>query len=111
MKERDDNGRGPESFDLGVVGLGYVGLPMAVGASRAGLEVVGFDADARLIGRLRDAESHVETVSDVELAEARERGFSVIDAPEVLARARAIIICVPTPLRRGRRDLRVSVRR
>ena len=91
---------------IGVVGLGYVGLPLAVAFAEAGEDVVAVDADERKVTAIEAGQSYIEDVSDERLQAAR----SSIEpwthfAP--LARADAILICVPTPLTANREpDLR-----
>jgi UDP-N-acetyl-D-glucosamine dehydrogenase len=86
---------------IGVIGLGYVGLPLAVAFGRAGCEVIGVDLDPRKIQAIRDGRSYIEDVPDAELQELAGRLTAGEDyAP--LAGADAVIICVPTPLSRNR---------
>ena len=87
------------STSLVVVGLGYVGLPLAQEAVRAGLSVTGFDVAPRTIDGLNGGRSHVDDLSDDDIAEMLGAGFSATDDPSVIAGADAIVICVPTPLR------------
>ena len=85
-------------LDLVVVGLGYVGLPLAREACRAGLRVGGLDRDERVVGELAAGSSHVDDVSDADLAVMLSAGFTPTTDPAVIARARHVVICVPTPL-------------
>jgi UDP-N-acetyl-D-glucosamine dehydrogenase len=82
---------------VGIVGLGYVGLPLAVAFGEAGNAVVGYDTDARRVGRLREGESDIEDVSAASLA-ALGDAFEPSTDPAGLARCDAVLICVPTPL-------------
>ncbi len=82
---------------VGIIGLGYVGLPLAVAFAEAGCEVVGVDADQRRVGRLRRSESDVEDVASERLRSVAER-FTVTDEYRALATCEAVVICVPTPL-------------
>ena len=85
----------------GVIGLGYVGLPLAVELSRAGLEVVGFDLDARKVDAINRGESYIPDVPASEVAEFRRQGkLSATVDPSVIATLDTINICVPTPLRK-----------
>jgi UDP-N-acetyl-D-glucosamine dehydrogenase len=81
-----------------VIGLGYVGLPLAVEASRAGLEVVGLDLDRAVVDGLNAGRSHVDDLSDADIARMRETGFNATSDASVLADADVAVICVPTPL-------------
>ena len=84
---------------VGVVGLGYVGLPLAVAFAKTGLPVLGVDADAGRIDRIGRGQSPVEDVPDDVLAPLVRTGrLSVSRDISTLAAADAIIICVPTPL-------------
>lgn len=85
-------------FDIAVVGLGYVGLPLAVAASGAGLHVAGFDHSDRLVFTLAGGASHIDDLSDADIRKALDEGFFPTDDEAVLADAQSIVICVPTPL-------------
>ncbi len=89
---------GPDTPDLVVVGLGYVGLPLAQEACRSGLRVAGLDLDATVVQRLNQGRSHVDDLSDADIAAMREAGFSAHTDASVVAGARTVVICVPTPL-------------
>ncbi len=82
---------------IGIVGLGYVGLPLAVAFAEGGQEVVGLDADARKVEALGRGRSYVEDVSDASLASLASHIHPTSDHAE-LASCDAVVICVPTPL-------------
>ena len=82
---------------IGIVGLGYVGLPLAVAFGQAGHDVVGFDTDEARVGRLSRGESDIEDVPSEDLGALGE-SFAASTDPAVLAACDAILICVPTPL-------------
>ncbi|MFC0038243.1 nucleotide sugar dehydrogenase [Actinomadura rayongensis] len=84
--------------DLVVVGLGYVGLPLAREAVRAGLSVAGLDRDAGLVAALRAGRSHVDDVPAADVADMLARGFHPTDDAGIIAGASTVVICVPTPL-------------
>jgi len=86
---------------IGIVGLGYVGLPLAVAFAEAGHDVVGLDADPRKIEALQAGRSYVEDVADEVLAPLRER-LQATTRHADLAPCDAVIICVPTPLTSAR---------
>ncbi|WP_189325707.1 nucleotide sugar dehydrogenase [Streptomyces flaveus] len=86
------------AVDLVVVGLGYVGLPLARSASAAGLKVVGLDRSRRVVDALNSGRSHVDDITDAEVGAMLEQGFTAVDRAEVIADAAAVVICVPTPL-------------
>lgn len=84
---------------VGVVGLGYVGLPLAVAFAKAGMRVIGVDADAGRSGRIGSGQSPIEDVPSDELAPLVRTGrLTVAGSMNGLGLADAIIICVPTPL-------------
>jgi UDP-N-acetyl-D-glucosamine dehydrogenase len=86
-----------------VIGLGYVGLPLAVEFARAGFDVVGFDVAADRVDELNSGTSYIPDVSSAHLAEVVKAGrFRASTTPEVLADVDIIDICVPTPLRKTR---------
>jgi UDP-N-acetyl-D-glucosamine dehydrogenase len=82
---------------IGIVGLGYVGLPLAVAFAEAGDEVVGLDTDPRKIEGLNAGRSHIEDIPDASLAPLGERLRATANQAD-LASCDAIVICVPTPL-------------
>ena len=86
---------------VGIVGLGYVGLPLAVAFCEAGHEVVGVDVDARVVEALSRGESHVEDVPAEALAAIAER-FEATTRYADLAQVEAVIVAVPTPLTQNR---------
>jgi UDP-N-acetyl-D-glucosamine dehydrogenase len=86
---------------IGIVGLGYVGLPLAVAFCEAGHEVVGVDVDGRVVETLGAGHSHVEDVSAEALAGIRDR-FHPTTRYADLAKVDAVLVAVPTPLTRNR---------
>ncbi len=86
---------------IGVVGLGYVGLPLAVAFAEAGHDVVGLDADRTKVEALNEGRSYVEDVPDAALAPLRERLTATAEHAD-LGECEAIVICVPTPLTSSR---------
>ena len=91
-----------ERWTAGIIGLGYVGLPLAMTASRAGLDVIGFDVAADQVAALNAGHSHIDDVDDVELSAALKAGARFTSNEEDLAQADAIFIAVPSPLGRNR---------
>jgi UDP-N-acetyl-D-glucosamine dehydrogenase len=86
---------------VAIVGLGYVGLPLAMAFVDAGLSVVGVDVSAPLCAGLRAGRSHIDDIADATVAAARATGrFDATTDPAVMAGADAVVICVPTPLRK-----------
>lgn len=84
---------------IGVVGLGYVGLPLALTLIKKGLEVKGIDTDKRKIESLKKEKSYLTDVDDKSIQEANATNrFTVSTDFSLLSAVKAIIICVPTPL-------------
>ena len=84
--------------DVLVIGLGYVGLPLAVQAARAGFRVTGYDTSATIAAGLNAGLSHVDDVSGQEVAAARAQGFRATADEADIGPQDVIVICVPTPL-------------
>jgi UDP-N-acetyl-D-glucosamine dehydrogenase len=84
---------------FGIVGLGYVGLPLAVELGRAGFRVLGHDISEKVVTGLAAGHSHIKDVPDSDLREILKAGrFTVTTDAARLREADAISICVPTPL-------------
>ena len=84
-------------LQFGIVGLGYVGLPLAVELAQAGYRVLGFDLNPDVVEGLNAGRSHVKDVTDAQLQKQCER-FSATTDMSRLSEPDAISICVPTPL-------------
>jgi UDP-N-acetyl-D-glucosamine dehydrogenase len=84
-------------IQFGIVGLGYVGLPLAVELAQAGYRVLGFDLNPDVVEGLNAGRSHVKDVTDAQLQKQCER-FSATTDMSRLSEPDAISICVPTPL-------------
>ncbi len=89
-----------EATQLGVVGLGYVGLPLALATHDAGYEVIGVDVDDTVVDQLRGGESTVTDVSSSEVQDAVEDDVEFTTDYTALSDADGVCICVPTPLRK-----------
>lgn len=84
---------------FGIVGLGYVGLPLAVELGRVGFKVLGYDISQRVVDGLNAGNSHIKDIASEQVAALREkRLFEATTDPLRLVEADAISICVPTPL-------------
>lgn len=83
---------------LVIIGLGYVGLPLACEAARAGWSVSGLDVSPRVVSSLNEGRSHVDDVSDEDVAKLLETGFVAFGDESILSHADVVVICVPTPL-------------
>jgi UDP-N-acetyl-D-glucosamine dehydrogenase len=85
----------------GVVGLGYVGLPLAVELARAGFRTRGIDLDARKVNAINRGESYIQDVATADVAALRADGrLEATTDPAGIADLDTINICVPTPLRK-----------
>jgi UDP-N-acetyl-D-glucosamine dehydrogenase len=101
MSLANDLVRKAESRDVlfGIIGLGYVGLPLAVELAKAGYRVLGFDVSERVVEGLNKGTSHVKDISDAQLRDILKTGrFTATTDGARLREADAISICVPTPL-------------
>ncbi|OFV94316.1 MAG: UDP-N-acetyl-D-glucosamine dehydrogenase [Acidobacteria bacterium RIFCSPLOWO2_12_FULL_54_10] len=86
---------------LGVIGLGYVGLPLALTFSRAGYAVTGLDVDSKRVAALSAGHSYITDVSDSDIAHAlKERRLIPTTDMDQIAGLDVVTICVPTPLRK-----------
>jgi UDP-N-acetyl-D-glucosamine dehydrogenase len=83
---------------VGVIGLGYVGLPLSLAFARAGFPVLGFDIDPSKVERLHRGESYLSHIAPEAVREALGRRFEATSDFSRLAEADAVLICVPTPL-------------
>ena len=86
------------SSDLLVIGLGYVGLPLAQEATLSGFRVVGYDLNHELVAGLNSGRSHVGDISDAGIAEMLAKGFRATSKETDLGSPETVVICVPTPL-------------
>jgi len=87
-----------EISSLAVVGLGYVGLPLAQEACRSGISVTGFDTKESVVSCLMNGESHVDDLDSTDIAGMLEAGFAASGDSACIGNADVIVICVPTPL-------------
>lgn len=83
---------------VGIIGLGYVGLPLARAFSHGNFPVLGFDVDPKKVSKLMDGQSYIGHISDDLIQQMVSQGFSATTDFQRLAEADVIIICVPTPL-------------
>jgi len=97
---RKINGR---SARVGVIGLGYVGLPLIIRFSEEGFRVTGFDIDSRKVDSLNRGRSYIKHISSASISQIREKaGFEASHDMAGLRKMDAVIICVPTPLSANR---------
>jgi len=83
---------------VGVIGLGYVGLPLSLLLSEAGFIVTGFDIDQKKVDALEAGESYIFRIPAEEIREAREKNFRATSNFAGLSDQDAVLLCVPTPL-------------
>jgi len=84
--------------DLLVIGLGYVGLPLAQEAVLSGLVTAGFDVSPAVVAGLNAGHSHVGDINDADIARMLARGFRAFSDEAHLSEPDTVVICVPTPL-------------
>jgi UDP-N-acetyl-D-glucosamine dehydrogenase len=87
---------------VGIIGLGYVGLPLARAFTDGGFRVLGFDVDTAKVEKLTAGRSYIEQIPEAVIRDMRERGFEATDRFDRLNEPDAILICVPTPLTEAR---------
>ena len=83
---------------VGVIGLGYVGLPLSLLFAEAGFAVTGFDIDEKKVTDLEAGRSYIFRIPEEEIQSARKHGFNATGDFSKLSSMDAIIMCVPTPL-------------
>ena len=83
---------------VGIIGLGYVGLPLVLLFSQEGFRVTGFDIDAAKVDRLNAGESYIHRIDGEQIKAAHGKGFRATANFSEIAEVDAILICVPTPL-------------
>jgi UDP-N-acetyl-D-glucosamine dehydrogenase len=98
LRSKIDSG----SLRVGIIGLGYVGLPLARAFAERGIATLGFDVDSAKITRLERGESYIGHICDATIRQMRENRFEATTDFSRLDEPDAIIICVPTPLTEAR---------
>jgi len=83
---------------IGIIGLGYVGLPLAIRFSQERFKVTGFDIDEEKVKSLNDGKSYIKHINADDIADMANNGFRATVDFSKIAEVDAIIICVPTPL-------------
>lgn len=87
---------------VGIVGLGYVGLPLMLRYNAIGFDVLGIDIDEVKVERLNSGQSYIEHISSERIAQARQQGFEATTDFSRASQCDALILCVPTPLNKYR---------
>ena len=83
---------------IGIIGLGYVGLPLAIRFSEEGFKVIGFDIDDSKVNLLNNQKSYIKHIEEDLIGNMLERGFMATTDFSKITNVDAILICVPTPL-------------
>ncbi len=92
-------------YDVGVIGLGYVGLPLAIQATSSKLKVYGYDINENRVSDYNDGQSSIEDISNQELQKSLKDGLFLSADPKYLSDSEVIVISVPTPLTDYQPDL------
>ena len=92
-------------YDLAVIGLGYVGLPLAIEAANSNLNVAGYDINDSVVSNLNNSISHVEDISNEVLKDALSKDLLITNDSNVLGDSEYVVISVPTPLTDYQPDL------
>lgn len=87
---------------IGIIGLGYVGLPLARSLAAAGFKVLGFDVDQHKVDKLNSGRSYIQQIPHDTIQTMRKAGFEATSQFDRLGEADAVLICVPTPLTAAR---------
>ncbi len=83
---------------IGIIGMGYVGLPLTLLFSEQSFQVTGFDVDTTKVEALNSGASYIVRIPGSDIAKAQDSGFRATSAYTEISQMDAIIICVPTPL-------------
>ena len=87
---------------VGIIGLGYVGLPLARAFAKAGFRVIGFDLDPNKVTKLNQGQSYIRQIPASDIAQMRQNRFEATENFSRLGEADAVLVCVPTPLTESR---------
>src|SRR5699024_257405 len=81
-----------------IIGQGYVGLPLAEEATKAGWKVYGFDVSQKVVDGLNSGTSHIDDLTNEDIAAMIDRGYVATTDPECIKESQVSVVCVPTPL-------------
>lgn len=90
------------SISVGIVGLGYVGLPLALRFSEVGIKVLGFDIDQEKVAAIHAGKTYIKHIPDAAVAKGRDQGITATTDFSRAGEVDALILCVPTPLNQYR---------
>jgi UDP-N-acetyl-D-glucosamine dehydrogenase len=102
MKEQLINKFNNKTAIIGIIGLGYVGLPLMLRYTSIGYKVIGFDIDQNKVDLLSQGESYIEYISKQSIQKSLKQGFEATSEFKKISECDALIICVPTPLNKYR---------
>lgn len=85
-------------FKVGIIGLGYAGLPLALHFSKKKIKVIGFDTDLNKVELLNSGKSYIEYINDSEIRNALDNDFKAVNNFSLIEQVNYILVCVPTPL-------------
>jgi UDP-N-acetyl-D-glucosamine dehydrogenase len=88
---------------IGVIGLGYVGLPLLLRFSISGFKAIGFDSDVKKIDQIKSGKSYITHIADSKIIKAQKAGLSATNDYRVCAQCDVLILCLPTPLTEDRK--------
>ena len=92
-----------KKVNIGIIGIGYVGLPLALSFSRQGIKVIGFDNNKKLIKTLKEGRSHINHIDAKEIESGiKSQNFLPTDDFSLIKNLDVILICLPTPLNKLR---------
>src|SRR5699024_1480322 len=81
-----------------IIGQGYVGLPLAEEAAKAGWKVYGYDVSNKVVDGLNSGKSHIDDLSDEDIAGMLQHGYEATTDPSCIKESQVSVVCVPTPL-------------
>ena len=87
---------------IAIIGLGYVGLPLAIAYCNAGYKVIGFDIDLEKVKKINHSKSYIKNIPSEKIQKCKKKGLEATNKFNNILHADAIIICVPTPLNKYR---------
>ncbi len=102
IKEQLINKFKNKSALIGIIGLGYVGVPLMLRYSQAGFNVIGFDIDGNKVNQLKVGKSYIKHIDSQMIKDSLQRGLVATTSFEQIVECDAIILCVPTPLNKYR---------
>ncbi len=94
-----------KNYTIGVIGLGYVGLPLAILFAKKKFRVIGFDIDLEKVKKLKKNESYLKRISKTQIKQIKKKKGTFTNNFELVNKCDCIIICVPTPLKKNKPDL------